>query len=178
MNWVLTVTLAGILIPNLVKLVSVSTQLVGVIPAYMKWVRERGLIKDENTRARLRNATGEIFFSIQTHTLNVVVCALLGWIAWYDWSPTLSSWVAAVASVVAIGAGVSNVVVARHLIEEFWRIQQGGQAILQLGERLGRVVDQKEILPTMVDAVWMWAAICLYLASAVASAGLAYLVWF
>lgn len=178
MTWVITVTLVGILVPNLVKLFSVSTKLLGFMPTYLRWVgRDPAVLEDERARTRLRNSFTKIFFSIQTHALNVVVCALLGWIVWHGRLSILSPWLRYLASGVSIAAGVSNLTIARHLIGEFSRVQEAGRAIAQLGERLGRSEDRRASSFTMADVVQVWAGIGMYVVSAVACAGLAYLVW-
>jgi hypothetical protein len=178
MTWVITVALVGLLLPNLFKLISVSTKLLGGMPAYLRWVGgDPAVLEDKDTRVRLQSAFAKIFFSIQTHALNVVVCALLGWTVWHGRLPTLSLWLRYLVSGVSIAAGVSNLIIARHLIGEFSRVQETGRAIAQLEARLGRSEDQRGSSFTTADAVSVWAAIGMYVVSAVACAGLVYLVW-
>jgi hypothetical protein len=71
MTWVTTVTLAGILVINLFKLLSVSAKLISFMPLYWQSVRHNfAFLENEQTRGRLENAFKEIFFSIQMHALN------------------------------------------------------------------------------------------------------------
>lgn len=178
MTWVIAVTLVGILVPNLVKLFSVSTKLLGFMPAYLRWVgQDPAVLEDEETRTRLRNSFTKIVFSIQTHALNVVVCALLGWLVWHGRLTTLSPWLRYLASGVSIVAGVSNLTCARHLIGEFLRVQENWRMIAQLEGRLGRSQDRRATSLTTADVVHVWAGIGMYVVSAAACAGLAYLVW-
>ena len=178
MTWVITVTLVGILAPNLVKLISVSMKLLGILPAYLRWVGgDPAVLEDEDTQTRLQTAFTKIFFSIQTHALNVGVCVLLGWIVWQGRLPTPSPWLKGLVSVVSILACGSNVIAARNLIQEFLQVKKAGRAIAQLGKRLGVVEDQRAISFPTTDAVWIWAAICLYVVSAFVSVGLVYVLW-
>jgi hypothetical protein len=170
--------LVGIIVPNLVKLFSVSTKLLGVMPTYLQWVgRDPAVLEDENTRGRLRSAFTEIFFSIQTHALNVAACALLGWIVWRGRLPALSPWLRGLASGVSIAAGVSNLIIASHLIGEFSRVHGAGRAARQLEEHLGIAEDQRMRSFTVAEVIQAGAGIGIYVVSAVACAGLAYLMW-
>jgi len=178
MTWMIAITLVGILVPNVVKLLSVSTKLLGLMPVYLRWVGgDPAVLKDEDTRARLQSSFTTIFLSIQTHAVNVVVCALLGWSVWHGRLPTLSPWLRGIASGVSIGAGIANIIIARHLIEGFSRVQETGRAIAKLQRDLGRAEDQQAGSLPMAAAVRVWAGIGMYVVSAVACASLAYLVW-
>lgn len=175
MTFVMTLTLAIILIPNLVKLLSVSAKLISFMPMYLQAVtRDPMILENEETRSRLDNAFTEIFFSILTHALNVVVCTMLGWSLWHGKMPNLSPLLKGIVFGVALGAGISNFIITRYLIQEFLHVRGSSRAIAQLLSTLGK--DEPTLAFSMADAVQVWAWIGMYVVSAFACAGLAYLV--
>jgi len=178
MKWVITVAMVVIFVPNVVKLLSVLVKLLGIMPPYLRWVgQDPAVLEDDETRSRLRSSFTQIFFSIQTHVVNAVVCGLLAWFVWHGRLPTLSPWIGGFVSGISIAAGVSNVIIARYLIKEFLRIQETGRMLDGVQLRLALRRDQRPKLLTLADVVCVWAAIGLYVVSAVACAGLVYFVY-
>lgn len=99
MLWIALLILAVILIPNLYKLCIVSIQMMGFLPSYLQSVTsDPSILGDESTRVRLQNAFTTIFFSIQTHALNVVAILLFGWIIWNRNDLALAQWLKIVIS--------------------------------------------------------------------------------
>ncbi len=146
------------------------------MPMYLQSVtHDPAILENEQTRGRLENAFTEIFFSIQAHALNVVVLAVLGWGLWHGEMPSLSLWLKGILSGVALAAGISNLIIARYLIQEFSHLRESSRAIAQLALSLGE--DQPTLGFSMTDVVQVWAWIGMYVSSAFACAGLVYLVW-
>ena len=99
MLWIALLILAVILIPNLYKLCIVSIQMMGFLPSYLQSATsDPSILGDESTRVRLQNAFTTIFFSIQTHALNVVAILLFGWIIWNRNDLALAQWLKIVIS--------------------------------------------------------------------------------
>ena len=186
MTWVTTFALVGLLVPNLVKLLSVSAQLLRGMPAYFKWVREdQSALQDEETRASLERSFTIIFSSVQTHAANAVVCGLLGWILWHRRLLTFWPWLKVLVTGLCIAGGVGNIIFARHLTKGFFEIQRGGRAIRELQHIFTSAVDPavrarwaaERVSFTMGGMVTMWGWIGFYLVSALACGALAYLLW-
>lgn len=178
MKWVITVAMVAIFVPNVVKLLSVSVNLLGITPPYFRWAGQYpAVLEDDEPRSRLRNSFTQIFFSIQTQAVNAVVCGLLAWFVWRGRVPTLSPWIGGFVSGISIAAGVSNVIIARYLIKEFLGIRETARMLDGLQFRLALRRDQGPKLLTLADVVCVYAAIGLYVVSAVACAGLVYFVY-
>lgn len=174
MIWIITVSLVGTLVPNLVKLLSVSTRFISIIPVYYSSVlNDRTILEDKETRRRMENAFTKIFFSIQIHALNVAILAMLGWSVWYGQVPNLSSMLKGIVFGVILVAGLSNLSIACSQIKDFF-------ILLKLARANAKVADVLNMDPpepiAYLDVVQLWAWIGLYSGSAVACAGL-YLMW-
>ena len=176
MNWVITVALAGILVPNTVKLLSVSVQVISFMPMYLQSVTsDPSLLENQETRSRLQNAFTTIFFSIQTHGMNVLVLLVLAWSLWHGVTLNISGLLKGILLAIGLAAGISNLIVARSQIQEFFSVAKSSRAIEQLVTNLGQQQPSLGFSPTATVQVWAWIA--MYIFSSVACAALMYLVW-
>jgi hypothetical protein len=179
MKWIIMIMLAGILVPNIVKFFSMSVGLLGLLPEYLQWVMgDPTVLKDTGTRKRVQNTFTEIFFSMQTHLLNVVILVVLGWNVWHWQIPALWIWLRGIISVVSVVAGVSNVMIARHLFKEYMRVRVTGQVFARLRLNMRHPENLPRTALTIDQTLSVWAGIGLYSLSAVACGSLICVMWY
>ncbi len=178
MIWIALFILAVILIPNLYKLCTVSIQLIGFLPTYLQSVTaDPTILGDANSRMRLQNAFTTIFFSIQTHALNVVAILLFGWEIWHRNEFALAPWLKIIISIVSIAACISSGMIARHLISEYRQVRETSRALEKLQSSIGGEESSKDGSLTMLDTIHVWSAISMYLASGLVSLCLLLAAW-
>ena len=178
MIWIALFMLAVILIPNLCKLCTVSMKLIAFLPTYLQAVTTYPtILGDANTRARLQNAFTTIFFSMQTHALNVVAILLFGWVIWYRNEFALALWLKIIVSIVSIAACISNRMCARHLISEYRQVRETSRALEKLQSSIGCEESSKDGILTIPDTILVWSAISMYLVSGLVSLCLLLAAW-
>jgi hypothetical protein len=133
-------------------------------------------LKDVDTHKRVQNLWTELFFSLQTHLLNVVVLVLLGWTIWYCQVPALPTWVRYIISVISVAAGLGDFLIARYLIRGYMEVRETRRLFASVysrrkpPENVPGPLTTGEVLP-------VWAGIGMYSVSVVAAGSLIYVVW-
>lgn len=178
MLWIALFILAVVLIPNLYKLCTICIQLIGFLPTYLQSVTaDPTVLGEDNTRVRLQNAFTTIFFSIQTHALNVVTILLFGWIIWHKNDLALAPWLKIVISIVSIAACISSAMIARHLISEYQRVRETSRALTKLESSISGDDSPKDGTLTKSDTIHIFLAISLYFASSLVAICLLFASW-
>jgi hypothetical protein len=175
MTWVITIVLLALLVPNLVKFLSVSTNLISFLPMYLQSIRQNpSILEDKESSTRLTNAFTTIFYSIELHGLNVLVLGVLSWSLWEDRLPNLSTLLKGILWGVVFAASILNLVITFDQVREFVHVQKSSRLVAQLISSLGQNQPPSALTITATLQIWAWIGV--YAASAVASAFLLYLI--
>ena len=178
MVWGSVIVLLMVLIPNLIRLFSVSRDLIKSLPRYYK-LRDESPSLPESEKTRIQNAFATLFFVIQTHAANVLACGILGWILlWHGQMSNLAPWVKVAIWGLAIASIIGNLFIVYERIQNYLQVLKVYRLLGGIRERwksAAKTPDAESF--SLADTVGIWGGVGLHILSAGLLAILVYLLY-
>lgn len=124
MDTAIPVLLLALAVPNVYKCTTVTIQLSGFLPLYLKWAtNDPSALEDPETRGRLQSSFRTILMAVQVHGTNAVVCVWLAWILWSDSILPLNWLGRGIVVGVSVATAIANLAMGFKLCRDVYNLE-------------------------------------------------------